>query len=202
VRPIPIDLDTVTEARLVSDALAGSQDAFERIVRRYQRPMIGLVARMVGDRAVAEELAQDAFVKAFRNLRGFDASRRLSSWLFRIAHNTALDWLRRARPAVVALDDHPEEGARQLAAAAMPGADPVETQALGRAIEAAMQALRPAYRAAIALRYEEELSFEEIAHVLGIPEVTARTYVHRARKELAQALTAVGWQPVRKPVSR
>jgi len=197
VRPITIDLDTVTEARLVADALAGSQDAFEQIVRRYQRPMIGLVARMVGDRAVAEELAQDAFVKAFRNLRSFDATRRLSSWLFRIAHNTALDWLRRARPAVVALDDRAGDTARQLAAGAAPGADPVETQALGRAIEAAMQALRPTYRAAIALRYEEELSFEEIGQVLGVPEVTVRTYVHRARKELAQALTAVGWQPER-----
>ena len=99
VQPIPIDLETVTEARLVSEALAGSQSAFEQIVRRYQRPVISLIVRMVGDRGVAEELAQESFVKAFRNLRGFDVTRRLSSWLFRIAHNTALDWLRRARPA-------------------------------------------------------------------------------------------------------
>jgi RNA polymerase sigma-70 factor, ECF subfamily len=199
VGPIPIDLETVTEARLVSDALAGSQSAFEQIVRRYQRPVIGLVTRMVGDPAVAEDLAQEAFVKAFRSLRSFDVTRRLSSWLFRIAHNTALDWLRRTRPALVSLDEETEDGSRQAmtAAAAPPAPDPVETQALGRAIEAAMQALRPAYRAAIALRYEEDLSFEEIGHVLGVPEVTARSYVHRARKELAQALTAVGWQPVR-----
>jgi RNA polymerase sigma-70 factor, ECF subfamily len=198
VRPIPIDLETVTEARLVSDALGGSQSAFEQIVRRYQRPVIGLITRMVGDRAVAEELAQEAFVKAFRNLAGFDVTRRLSSWLFRIAHNTALDWLRRARPASVSLDDEGDDGARRaLTAAAAPAVDPVESEALGRAIETAMQALRPAYRAAITLRYEEELSFEEVGHVLGVPEVTARTYVHRARKELAQALTAVGWQPTR-----
>ena len=98
VQPIPIDLETVTEARLVSEALGGSQSAFEQIVRRYQRPVISLIVRMVGDRGVAEELAQESFVKAFRNLRGFDVTRRLSSWLFRIAHNTALDWLRRSRP--------------------------------------------------------------------------------------------------------
>ena len=196
MRPIPIDLETVTEARLVSEALGGSQSAFEQIVRRYQRPVIGLIARMVGDRAAAEDLAQESFVKAFRSLNSFDVTRRLSSWLFRIAHNTALDWLRRTRPTLVSLDDVADEGARRAAEIAAPAAvDPVERKAMGQAIEAAMQALRPAYRAAVALRYEEGLSFEEIGHVLGVPEVTARTYVHRARKELAQALTAVGWAP-------
>ena len=194
MQPIPIDLETVTEARLVSEALRGSQSAFEQIVRRYQRPVISLIARMVGDRGVAEELAQESFVKAFRNLGGFDVTRRLSSWLFRIAHNTALDWLRRARPALVSLDD-PAETASQgaLAAAAPPTADPVERAALGQALDAALHTLRPVYRAAVSLRYEQELSFEEIGHVLGVPEVTARSYVHRARKELAQALA--DWQP-------
>jgi RNA polymerase sigma-70 factor (ECF subfamily) len=180
----------------VSEALAGSQSAFEQMVRRYQRPVISLNVRLVGDRGVAEELAQESFVKAFRNLRGFDVSRRLSSWLFRIAHNTALDWLRRSRPEVVSLDD-PEEDASQgaLAAAVPPAADPVEREALGHALEAAMRTLRPAHRAAVALRYEQDLSFEEIGQVLGVPEVTARSYVHRARKALAQELT--DWQPAR-----
>jgi len=198
VQPIPIDLETVNEARLVSEALAGSQSAFEQIVGRYQRPVISLLVRMVGDRSVAEELAQESFVKAFRNLRSFDVTRRLSAWLFRIAHNTALDWLRKARPAVLSLDDAREDGAPQaLAAIAPPAPDPVERQALGAALEAALSTLRPAYRAAIALRYDEDLPFDEIGHVLGVPEVTARTYVHRARKELAQALSAGGWEPTR-----
>ena len=198
MQPIPIDLETVNEARLVSEALAGSQSAFEQIVGRYQRPVISLLVRMVGDRGVAEELAQESFVKAFRNLRSFDVTRRLSAWLFRIAHNTALDWLRKARPAVLSLDDAREDVAPQaLAAIAPPAPDPVEREALGAALEAAMTTLRPAYRAAIALRYDEEMPFDEIGHVLGVPEVTARTYVHRARKELAQALAAGGWEPTR-----
>ena len=71
----------------------------------YQRPAISLIVRMVGDRGVAEELAQPSFVKAFLNLRGFDVTRRLSSWLFCIADNTALDWLRRSGRQVVSLDD-------------------------------------------------------------------------------------------------
>ena len=160
--------------------------------------MVSLIARMTGDRAQAEDLAQDAFVKAFRNLAAFDTTRRLSSWLFRIAHNTALDTLRRTRPALVSIDEleasHAAPDPRLLAA---PGPDPVEQNALGLALEQALAQLRPAYRAAIALRYEENLPFDEIGHVLGIPEVTARTYVHRARKELSAVLAAGGWAPSR-----
>lgn len=190
MRQIPIDLESVTEARLVAEALDGSQSAFEQIVRRYQRPVISLIARITSDRALAEDLAQDTFVKAFRSLASFDVSRRFSSWLFRIAHNTALDALRRDRPA---LHGDGIDGPEAVSAAAPPAPDPVERQAMANAIDAAMNQLRPAYRAAIALRYDEELSFDEIGQVLGVPEVTARSYVHRARKELAQSLTRMGW---------
>jgi RNA polymerase sigma-70 factor (ECF subfamily) len=196
--PIPIDLETVTEARLVSEALAGSQSAFEQIVRRFQRPMIGLIVRIVGDRGMAEDLAQEAFVRAFRNLAAFDTSRRLSSWLFRIAHNLAVDSLRRARghavaPGAVALPaDHERD-----APAAAPLPDPVERESLGRALEEALRRLRPDYRTSIVLRYEEGLSFEEIGQVLGVPEATARSHVHRARKELSAYLAAHGWAPAR-----
>lgn len=193
---IPIDLETVTEARLVAEALAGSQSAFEQIVRRYQRPIVSLIARITADRALAEDLAQEAFVKAFRNLTAFDTTRRLSSWLFRIAHNTALDAIRRARPPSVPLDTSESTDSGDMPSA--PAApDPVERAALGRALTVALHRLRPHYRSAIALRYEEGLPFDEIGQIMGIPEVTARTYVHRARKELAQALADAGWAPSR-----
>lgn len=198
-KTIPIDLETVAETRLVAEALAGSQPAFERIVRRYQRPVISLILRVLGergDRALAEDLAQETFVKAYLKLAGFDTSRRLSSWLFRIAHNTAIDALRRLRAparqleAPGSVNDPPLD---QAPAAAAP--DPVETAALGRALESALAELRPEFRTAIVLRYEEGLSYEEIAHVLGVAEPTARSFVHRARKQLAERLTEVGWQP-------
>lgn len=191
---IPIDPEVVAEARLVSEALGGSQSAFEQIVRRYQRPVLSLIVRMTGDRALAEDLAQETFVKAFRHLKRFDRSRRFSSWLFRIAHNTTLDTLRKVRPEVLALDGlHDGDPQRELAAAPLP--DLVEQAALGAALNQALQSLRPEYRAAIALRYDQDLRFDEIGHILGVPEVTARTYVHRARKELARSLTLAGWTP-------
>lgn len=178
----------------MAQALAGSQSAFEQIVRRYQRPVIGLIARITGDRALAEDLAQETFLKAFRSLAAFDATRRLSSWLLRIAHNTAVDALRRAKPQALSFEAGAEsaDGAPEPAALDLP--DPVEREALGRALEVGLASLRPDYRAAIALRYEEGLSFEEIGQVLGIPESTARSHVHRARRELSRRLTAAGWE--------
>ena len=178
----------------MAQALGGSQAAFEQIVRRYQRPIISLIARMTRDRALAEDLAQETFVKAFRSLAAFDTTRRLSSWLFRIAHNTALDALRRTRPAATSMDTPRRFGGEAADEPAAPAApDPVERQALGRALEAALAELRPEYRAAIILRYAQDLSFDEIGNILGLPEVTARSHVHRARKELARLLTASGW---------
>jgi len=181
----------------VVQALAGSQSAFEQIVGRYQRPVVSLIARITGDRALAEDLAQETFVKAFRNLAAFDTTRRLSSWLFRIAHNTAIDAMRRSRPSgsIDATEFASVTG--QLEPATPPAPDPVERQELGRALEAALAELRSDQRAAIVLRYENGLSFDEIGIVLGVPEVTARSHVHRARKELARLLTASGWAPSR-----
>jgi RNA polymerase sigma-70 factor, ECF subfamily len=182
----------VAEARLVTDALAGSQSAFERIVRRYQRPVISLIARMTGDRGLAEELAQDTFVKAYRNLAAFDTTRRFSSWIFRIAHNTAIDALRRAPRPEVPMEALSQAG-RVFDPPAPRVADPLEQRALGDAIDAAIARLRPEFRAAIVLRYDEGLSFEEIGQVIGVPEATARSHVHRARKEMARHLAEGGW---------
>ncbi len=181
----------------MTQALAGSQAAFEQIVRRYQRPVISLIARMTGDRLLAEDLAQETFVKAFRNLAAFDTTRRLSSWLFRIAHNTAIDALRRAPHAALPLESSSGRLSEAIEPAVPPAPDPVERQALAGAIEAARSQLRPEYRAAVSLRYDENLSFEDIGQVMGIPETTARSHVHRARRELSRILRAAGWKPGR-----
>lgn len=179
-------------------ALAGSESAYEQIVRRYQRPVISLIARVTGDRALAEDLAQETFVKAFRSLAAFDTTRRLSSWLFRIAHNTAIDAMRRSRQSSTAIEGiSTASGGGSYDAPTPPAPDPVERRELAQALAAALAELRSDQRAAIVLRYENGLSFVDIGAVLGVPEVTARSHVHRARKELARLLTASGWAPPR-----
>jgi RNA polymerase sigma-70 factor, ECF subfamily len=146
---------------------------------------------MTGDAALAEDLAQETFVKAFRNLAAFDTTRRLSSWLLRIAHNTGIDALRKSRPPAVEID----AGGPAAEPAAPPAADPVERRALGQALKAALAQLRSDYRTAVILRYEDGLSFQDIGQVLGMPEATARSHVHRARKELARLMAGAGWKP-------
>lgn len=160
---------------------------------RYQRRVITLIVRIIGDPALAEDLAQDTFVKAFRNLTAYDANRPFSSWLLRIAHNTAIDATRRVHMTTVPLEA--EDRVPAGAAPVPPPPDEVEAAALGQALRAALARVRPEYRSAVVLRYEEGLSFEEIGQIMSIPSATARTYVHRARKELAQLLTEAGWKP-------
>ena len=95
---------------------------------------------MTRDRALAEDLAQETFVKAFRSLAAFDTTRRLSSWLFRIAHNTALDALRRSRSPVISASAASAPGRAPDEPAGPPEPDPVEREALGNALEAALGA--------------------------------------------------------------
>jgi RNA polymerase sigma-70 factor (ECF subfamily) len=160
--------------------------------------VISLISKVLGergDRAAAEDLAQETFVKAYLKLAAFDTTRRFSSWLFRIAHNAAIDAMRRSRTAVVISGDPEEIESLSDAASVESARDPAETAALGRALDEALRSLRPEHRAAIMLRYEEGLSFEDIAHVLGVAEATARSFVHRARKQLAARLAESGWHP-------
>ena len=178
---------------LVRAALGGSERAFRALVERYQRAVFSLVVRMLGNREDAEDVAQEAFVKAFTKLDTFDPSFKFSNWLFKIAHNTALDALRRrgAEPALTTLDD-PEEGVGPAARLADPRSSAPDESAehaeFNRDVEAALATLRPEYRAVVVLRHMEGRAYEEIAEILELPLGTVKTFLFRARRELAARL--------------
>jgi RNA polymerase sigma-70 factor (ECF subfamily) len=186
------------ETGLAQSARDGSEEAFGELVRRFERPVYTLVLRMVHDPGTAEELAQDVFVKAYRRLDTYDPERRFGSWLFKIAHNTTIDHLRRSSPDLVSLEGDGEGGGLAAVLANPAGESPeavAERRDLARDLESAIAALRPEYRAAVVLRYQEGLSYEEICEAMDLPLGTIKTHLHRARKELAVLLRARGWAP-------
>ncbi len=192
-----------TDAELVAAALGGSQEAFRELVLRFERPVYTLILRMVHDASTAEDLAQEVFVKAYRRLAAYDPARKLSSWLFKVAHNTAIDHLRRASLETVPLtgggaageDDAGELLAVLADSSAESPAAAAERRQMARALERAIASLRPEYREAVVLRYVEGQSYEEIGEVLDLPLGTVKTNLHRARKAMAAAMAAAGWAP-------
>ena len=191
-------MDDIGDAELVARALAGSQEAFRLLVTRFERPVYALVLRMVHDQATAEDLAQEVFVKAFRRLDSYDPSRKLASWLFKIAHNTTIDHLRRNELDVVPLTTPEDDDRGDLlsiladSASENPAAA-AERRDMGRALSRAIASLRPEYRSTVLMRYVDDLSYQEIVEVTGLPLGTVKTNLHRARKELALVMTKLGW---------
>jgi RNA polymerase sigma-70 factor (ECF subfamily) len=188
-----------SDAELVASALRGSEAAFRELVVRFERPVYALILRMVRDQQTAEDLAQDVFVKAFRRLSSYDSRRKFASWLFKVAHNATIDHLRRSELDTVPLAAEHEEGGGLLAVLADDSAESpaaaAERRDMARALERAIAALRPEYREAVVLRYVEGLAYQEICDVLSLPIGTVKTNLHRARKELADAMRAAGWAP-------
>ena len=190
-----------TDAELVAEAMRGAQEAFREIVVRFERPVYSLIVRMVQDPGTAEDLAQEVFIKAFRRLETYDPARKFSSWLFKIAHNTTIDHLRRHAPETVPLErsaDRDEESRGGLATVLAdesletPSAA-AERKDMARSLERAIARLRPDYREVVVLFYVEGASYQEICEATGLPLGTVKTNLHRARKELAEAMAALGW---------
>jgi len=189
------DLTRSDDRKLVELALAGHETAYREIVTRHQGPVFSLVFRMVRDREVAEEIAQEAFLRAFQALESFDRSLRLGSWLFKIANNLAIDHLRRRRIDTVPLNGVPGSGGGEGLPVADPGESPlefVENRELGSQLETALGSLRPEYRAAVLLRHVEGHSYEEIAGIMELPLGTVKSFLHRARHELREQLQEAG----------
>ena len=190
-----------TDADLVRRARRGDQDACRIIADRFSGPAFNLILRLVRNHGVAEELTQDALVKAFRALASFDDSLRLAPWVLRIAHNTAIDYLRRHRPETVPVsEDRDGAGAQVLVdERARTPLEHAELSDLRRALDWALAQLRPDYRRLIVLRYQEDQSYEDIAALLNLPLGTVKSHLHRARAAMAGLLADTGWGPGNPP---
>jgi RNA polymerase sigma-70 factor (ECF subfamily) len=185
------------ETVIVQRVLGGERDAYALLVERYNIPLFRYLSRMTDQPADAEELAQEAFLRAYLSLASYDPSYRFSTWLFRIATNLAINRIKAASK-IVSLDemrDRREERDEPPLELTDPSTDnqphlAAERSELVRLIQKCIQELPPDYRAVVALRHIAELSYAEISDSIGLPLNTVRTRLHRGRERLGACLEA------------
>jgi len=173
------------DEELVALAQRGDEVAFTGLMGRYKAPILNFVYRLIGDAGEAEDVAQETFVRAYRNLEkaSFDRpGRRFSTWLFQIARNAAIDAIRRrARRPVRSLETVPEGG---LVSRRPDPAEEAGSREMDRAIVAALLGLPEDQRTAISLAVYEDLSYAEIADVMKTSEKSVEARLYRARQSL------------------
>src|SRR5689334_697557 len=193
----PLESSEPGDAELVRKCLDGQADAFRKLVERYQADVYSTALRIVRRPEDAEDVTQDTFLRAFRALKRYDPARPFGAWLFTIATRLCIDFHRRHRAKTISLTQ-PEEGSAEEERTidlVDPGDRPdedAEKSELARRLEALVMELPPDARAAILLRHQHDMAYEDIARALGAPLGTIKARIHRARIVLKEKLLAQG----------
>jgi RNA polymerase sigma-70 factor (ECF subfamily) len=189
------------DTQAIAAIRAGDTEAFRYLVERHQNRVFGVICRLTDDRDLAEEIAQEAFVRAYRGLPSFRGDSSFSTWVVQIAVHAARDAAKsRSRISTVSLEDSPAMGESVgTVADARPEYDPLEQLAareLEDRLERSIHGLPTLYREAFVLRIIEELDYEEISHLTGSSVGSLKVRVHRARGMLKDELSESGpdWQ--------
>jgi RNA polymerase sigma-70 factor (ECF subfamily) len=188
------DFSLVADSDLVARALTGREECFEELVRRYQRPIAAYVYRLVGNYESSLDLTQDVFVKIYSSLERYRSEYKFSTWIYKIAHNAAVDHLRRSavrEQSIVAQSDN--ETYELPLESALPTPEQESERAERRAeIETLIRQLQPIYRELVILRHAHDLSYDEIADITNLPLGTVKNRLFRAREALRQLLVNRG----------
>jgi len=185
-----------SDADLIRRCLANDQSAYKALLDKYRRQVLSLVWRMVNNREEAQDLAQEAFIRAFRSLGTFDVTRSFPAWLFRITTNLCVDYYRRKKLSTVSLvQGADQEHDERLLDLESPGLGPDEELAgkegLAR-LEMMVKALPAPYRIVILLRHQSDMSYDEIAEALNLPLGTVKARIHRAHRMLREKMERWG----------
>lgn len=173
------------ELELIQRALNGDTAAWGEIVRRYKDAVFGIAIGILGNPADAEDAAHDAFIRAYEGLHTFHLDKKFSTWIFAVTANVCKNKLRRERLFA------PLKHFSRLTKGNDPAQQLVQHERI-RIMRDAIDQLKPAYRMPLVLRYYADLDYKEIAEVLGLPEGTVKTRLHRAKAELKHILEKKG----------
>ncbi len=180
------------DKQLIARALQGDQKAYETLLNKYRSLVFTIMMKMVRNPQEAEDLTQEAFIKAFHSLPSFKEEFAFSTWLMKIATNNCIDFLRKRKLKTRSIHEPVKYKDEELERS-LPAQDPTPEKTLlqeerRRIIEEAIQELPDRYRHVILLRHKEEKSYEEIADILGLPLGTVKAQIFRAREMLNQKL--------------
>lgn len=181
------------DARIVERVVAGDTEAFRILIERHQDKVYGVLRRLTNDPDRAEELAQEAFMRAFQGIRDFRGDSQFGTWMVQIAVYAARDSYKRERRAqVISLEEYEDTAGRASEfRETRSGFDPLENlseRELSERLEQALENLPPAYREVFVLRVVEELEYEQIAQITGDSVGSLKVRLHRARALLKQSL--------------
>ncbi|MDV2887045.1 RNA polymerase sigma factor SigW [Alkalihalophilus pseudofirmus] len=178
--------------RIILEIKQGDEQAFAELVELYKDKVYQVAYRMVGNAHEAQDVAQEAFLRAYTNLDRFDTNRKFSTWIFRIATNVAIDRLRKKKPDFYLQDQ--VQGSRdltyesQLAASDDLPEEQIVTAEMQEWVQGEINRLPVKYRTAIILKYLEDLSLKEISEIMDLPVSTVKTRIHRGREALRKRM--------------
>ena len=176
------------DPELVASAARGVEGSFEELVNRYQRPISAFVYRMVGDYDAALDLTQEIFIKVYASLSRYRPEFKFSTWIYKIAHNAAIDHLRRtsSRERSLSAGTETDNYELPLEADGLTPEQQSEREERRGEIEMVVRSLPTAYRELIVLRHSQDLTYEEIVEVTGLPLGTVKNRLFRAREMMRQ----------------
>lgn len=185
--------NTIDDMALVDMAKAGDNKAYERLLKKYRKSVYYMLLKMVNNADDADDLTQEAFAKAFNSLHKFDPKYAFSTWLFRIATNNCIDFIRKKRVQTISIDNpyESDEGDSMSFDIRDPDLNPNEVMLKNQRkeyIQMAVEKLPDKYKILVELRYFQELSYEEVAEELELPLGTVKAQLFRARELLNQEL--------------
>jgi RNA polymerase sigma-70 factor (ECF subfamily) len=193
-----LNLTKIADAELITTALNGREESFEELVRRYQRPIVNYVYRMLGDYDASLDVTQEIFIKVYNSLARYSSEYKFTTWLYRIAHNAAIDYMRRQNPNQQSLELENDEGNYQLQ---IESPNPTPEQERERdewrmEIESVVRCLPNNYRDLIILRHSQDLSYEEIAEITNLPLGTVKNRLFRAREMMREMFIERGFNGI------
>jgi RNA polymerase sigma-70 factor, ECF subfamily len=182
--------EALSDNELVKIVREKDQERYAEIVERYQTRLFVYIYRLVGNKEEAEDLLQDVFVKAYRNLNSYDTERKFSSWIYRIAHNEAVNYIKRkSLKRFISLETITTTKDKLDSSSIEEGADKAWLRKeVSKEVSDAIDRLPFKYKQVLTLRYYSEQSYEEIGEILGKPVNTVGTLINRAKKKLADEL--------------